>query len=128
MKKKKKKKKKSKKTPRFIINVSSPEGVFNTSFKSSAHPHTNMAKAALNQLTLTCSSELAASEIYMNSVDTGWVSKMSPTPLQSTTRKTPLDEEDGAARILDPIFSIVNSNIFNYPFGVFFQNFMKSDW
>jgi len=40
---------------RFIVNVSSPEGQFGTSFKAPHHPHTNMAKAALNMLTRTTS-------------------------------------------------------------------------
>jgi NAD(P)-dependent dehydrogenase (short-subunit alcohol dehydrogenase family) len=35
---------------KFIVNVSAMEGKFYR-FKTSTHPHTNMAKAALNMLT-----------------------------------------------------------------------------
>jgi NAD(P)-dependent dehydrogenase (short-subunit alcohol dehydrogenase family) len=40
-------------TPSWIINVSSMEGVFNRKSKQFYHPHTNMAKAALNMITRT---------------------------------------------------------------------------
>jgi NAD(P)-dependent dehydrogenase (short-subunit alcohol dehydrogenase family) len=60
-------------TPSWIVNVSSMEGVFDRPYKAPNHPHTNMAKAALNMLTRTSSQQLAIDQIYMNSVDTGWV-------------------------------------------------------
>ena len=45
----------------------------------------------------------------MNSVDTGWVSEMYP--LEHTIKRTvPLDEIDGAMRVLDPIFNAFNHN------------------
>lgn len=59
--------------PTFIINVSSMEGVFYRAYKSSNHAHTNMAKAALNMITRTCALSFSHDNIYMNSVDTGWV-------------------------------------------------------
>jgi NAD(P)-dependent dehydrogenase (short-subunit alcohol dehydrogenase family) len=56
---------------RYIINVSAMEGKFYR-YKMPNHPHTNMAKAALNMLTRTSSEDLAnKSRIFMNSVDTG---------------------------------------------------------
>ena len=93
---------------KHIINVSSMEGRFNK-FKRSCHPHTNMAKASLDMLTRTCGQDFVKDHIYMNSVDTGWVSEMYP--LEHTIKRTvPLDEIDGAMRVLDPIFNAFNHN------------------
>ena len=55
---------------RYIVNVSAMEGKFYR-FKTPNHPHTNMAKAAINMMTRTSSSDYAKSRIYMNAVDTG---------------------------------------------------------
>jgi len=63
--------------PRFIINVSAMEGKFYR-FKSANHPHTNMAKAALNMMTRTSASGYAMEKIYMNAVDTGWINDENP--------------------------------------------------
>jgi NAD(P)-dependent dehydrogenase (short-subunit alcohol dehydrogenase family) len=63
--------------PRFIINVSAMEGQFYR-FKSSDHPHTNMAKASLNMMTRTVGGYYSTFDIYMNSVDTGWVTLENP--------------------------------------------------
>lgn len=57
---------------KFIVNVSAMEGKFYR-YKTPNHPHTNMAKAALNMMTRTCAEDLAKRRIYMNSVDTGYV-------------------------------------------------------
>lgn len=57
---------------KFIVNVSAMEGKFYR-HKTSNHPHTNMAKAALNMMTRTCAADLAKFEIYMTSVDTGTI-------------------------------------------------------
>jgi NAD(P)-dependent dehydrogenase (short-subunit alcohol dehydrogenase family) len=63
---------------RFIINVSAMEGKFYR-YKTPNHPHTNMAKAALNMLTRTSAEDLATNyRIYMNSVDTGWINDENP--------------------------------------------------
>eukprot|EP01050_Picozoa_sp_SAG11_P005140 SAG11_NODE_350_length_10389_cov_6.616618_5_plen_150_part_00 len=92
--------------PRFVVNVSAMEGKFYRT-KTASHPHTNMAKAALNMLTRTSAADYQASGIYMNSVDTGWINDENP--LQKASRlaaegfQTPLDEVDAAARILDPV-------------------------
>ncbi len=85
---------------KHIINVQSPEGQFSIK-KSSVHPHTNMSKAALNQLTQTIASEFIKDNIYVNSVDVGWASSCVPTFIDP-----PLTYEDSAARILDPIFNV----------------------
>ncbi len=69
---------KSPEKPRFIVNVSAMEGQFYKRFKNSTHPHTNMAKAALNMMTRTSGSYYALSDIYMNAADTGWVTDENP--------------------------------------------------
>ncbi|MDO7877442.1 SDR family oxidoreductase [Hymenobacter sp. ASUV-10] len=92
---------------RFIVNVSAMEGQFNRAFKTEFHPHTNMAKAALNMMTRTSAAAYARDGIYMNSVDTGWITDEDPHPRKARKRSAgfvpPLDEVDGAARIYDPI-------------------------
>ncbi|PKP08390.1 MAG: oxidoreductase, partial [Bacteroidetes bacterium HGW-Bacteroidetes-3] len=70
--------KKDKTGQKHIINVSAMEGKFYPSFKEDRHPHTNMAKAALNMLTHTSSGTLAKDGIFMNAVDTGWVTDEDP--------------------------------------------------
>jgi len=87
----------------FIINVSAMEGKFDYDSKSSHHPHTNMAKASLNMMTRTCGSNFAKSNIYMTSVDTGWCTEMDPLHKFTNQRTVPLDEIDGAMRVLHPI-------------------------
>ncbi len=92
---------------RFVVNVSAMEGQFNWANKTVHHPHTNMAKAALNMLTRTSAADYAADRIYMNSVDTGWVTQENPHPIATTLRNEgfvpPLDAVDGAARVVAPI-------------------------
>merc|ERR1719267_262698 len=61
----------------FIVNVSAMEGKFYR-YKTANHPHTNMAKAALNMMTATAAADYAASGIYMNAVDTGWINDENP--------------------------------------------------
>mmetsp|Transcript_35621 Transcript_35621/g.65249 ORF Transcript_35621/g.65249 Transcript_35621/m.65249 type:complete len:531 (-) Transcript_35621:52-1644(-) len=92
---------------RYIVNVSAMEGKFNRR-KTACHPHTNMAKAALNMMTRTSASDLAKNgNIFVTSVDTGWINDESPYT-EAVKRaqdgfQTPLDEIDAAARVLDPI-------------------------
>jgi NAD(P)-dependent dehydrogenase (short-subunit alcohol dehydrogenase family) len=92
---------------RYVVNVSATEGQFSRRYKSASHPHTNMAKAALNMLTRTSAAEFAQHGIYMTSVDTGWVTDERPFPLQQKMLNIgfwpPLDVVDGAARIYHPI-------------------------
>lgn len=104
---------------RYIINVSAMEGKFYR-YKMANHPHTNMAKAALNMLTRTSSEELAKKHrIYMNSVDTGWINDENPLEKAAKTAatnlfQTPIDEIDAASRILDPIFVGVQSDLLEH--------------
>lgn len=92
---------------RYLINVSAVEGQFGALNKSPDHPHTNMAKAALNMLTRTSAAALAARGIHCCSVDTGWVTDEKPAAARArhaaTGWRPPLDVVDGAARIYHPI-------------------------
>ena len=117
--------------PRHIVNVSAMEGSFSRGTKTDKHPHTNMAKAALNMMTLTSAPDYARDHIYMNAVDTGWVTDEDPA--QHATRKRedlgfqpPLDIVDGAARIIDPIFMVANGE----PpcFGRFLKDYKPTAW
>ncbi|MFP6655149.1 MAG: SDR family oxidoreductase, partial [Myxococcota bacterium] len=94
---------------KHVVNVSAMEGQFYRSFKTMRHPHTNMAKAALNMMTRTSAADFVRDGIHMNSVDTGWVTDEDP--FGRAVHKEfeqrfapPLDSIDGAARIMDPIF------------------------
>ena len=94
-------------TSTFIVNVSAMEGQFYR-HKGPEHPHTNMAKAALNMMTRTSAMQYAQHQIYMNSVDTGWINDEQPleTTIVKMTRDQwhpPLDEMDAMARVLDPV-------------------------
>lgn len=104
---------------KHIINVSSMEGRFNK-FKNIFHPHTNMAKASLDMLTRTCAKDFKENNIFMNSVDTGWVSEMLPME-QIRKRTVPLDELDGAMRVLDPVFSGLSGK--ERAYGRFFKDY-----
>ena len=93
---------------KYIVNVSAIEGSFGRGYKGPGHPHTNMAKAALNMLTRTSAREtLDANSILMTSVDTGWITDERPhstrTRLADQGFHAPLDLADGASRVYDPI-------------------------
>ena len=116
---------------KHIVNVSAVEGQFYRRFKTTRHPHTNMAKAALNMMTRTSATDYHADGIHMNSVDTGWVTDEDP--VEIATRKTaehafhpPLDIVDGAARIVDPIISGFNTG--QHVWGQFLRNYRPTDW
>eukprot|EP00746_Dinoflagellata_sp_MGD_P167890 gnl/MRDRNA2_/MRDRNA2_98856_c0_seq1.p1 gnl/MRDRNA2_/MRDRNA2_98856_c0~~gnl/MRDRNA2_/MRDRNA2_98856_c0_seq1.p1 ORF type:complete len:1265 (+),score=232.74 gnl/MRDRNA2_/MRDRNA2_98856_c0_seq1:84-3878(+) len=118
----------------FIVNVTSAEGVFSadgSSAKTSEHPHTNMAKAALNMLTKTAAPELATFGVYCVAVDPGWVSMMRPGDPSNVSRPLPpLSEEDGAARVVAPILDGVETlNKGQSPvYGVLLRNFSVVPW
>ena len=123
--------KKDKTGKKHIINVSAMEGKFHRFFKESRHPHTNMAKAALNMLTHTASGELAKFGIFMNAVDTGWVTDEDPAEMAKMKQEVhdfqpPLDIVDGAARVMDPLFDGINTG--KHWCGKFLKDYFPIDW
>jgi NAD(P)-dependent dehydrogenase (short-subunit alcohol dehydrogenase family) len=115
---------------KHIVNVSAVEGQFHRQYKTSKHPHTNMAKAALNMMTRTSADDYVRDGVHMNSVDTGWVTDEDPSHI--ARRKTdegfhpPLDIVDGAARIVDPIFGGLNSG--THVWGLFLKDYKPVPW
>ncbi|GAA4971857.1 NAD(P)-dependent dehydrogenase (short-subunit alcohol dehydrogenase family) [Nonomuraea thailandensis] len=114
---------------RYVVNVSAVEGQFAAAYKTGGHPHTNMAKAALNMLTRTSAGELAARHVYMCSVDTGWITDEKPLPERDrharTGWRTPLDVVDGAARVYDPI---VRGEAGDPVHGVLLKDYREVPW
>jgi NAD(P)-dependent dehydrogenase (short-subunit alcohol dehydrogenase family) len=113
----------------YVVNVSAMEGQFGRGYKGPGHPHTNMAKAALNMLTRTSAGEMLSDGILMTSVDTGWITDERPHPtkvrLADEGFHSPLDLVDGAARVYDPI---VRGEAGEDLHGVFLKDYAPSPW
>jgi NAD(P)-dependent dehydrogenase (short-subunit alcohol dehydrogenase family) len=114
-----------------VVNVSAMEGQFYRRWKTDKHPHTNMAKAALNMMTRTSAVDYVRDGIHMNSVDTGWVTDEDPALFAA--RKTaihdfhpPLDIVDGAARIVDPLFDGIATG--EHQWGLFLKDYKPAPW
>ena len=116
---------------KHIVNVTAMEGKFHRFRKADRHPHTNMAKAALNMMTHTAASDLVKYGIYMNAVDTGWVTDEDPAALAALKRQKhdfqpPLDIVDGAARVCDPFFDGILTG--KHWCGKFLKDYFPIDW
>ena len=116
---------------KHIVNVSAMEGIFSRGPKTDKHPHTNMAKAALNMMTLTASRDYVKDGIHMNAVDTGWVTDVDPA-IHADRKKVeldfapPLDIVDGAARVCDPFFAGLLTG--EHVYGRFLKDYKPSNW
>lgn len=113
---------------RFIVNVSSVEGRFNTKQKLARHVHTNMAKASLNMMTHSISTDFAKDRIFVYSCDPGWVSNQFPPEYEISKNFTPyLTFDDGAARVLYPVVKNLNEEkiIDN---GSFYKDYQVIDY
>ena len=114
---------------KYIVNVSAMEGVFGRGYKGPGHPHTNMAKAALNMLTRTSATEMLGDGILMTAVDTGWITDERPhytkVRLAQEGFHAPLDLVDGAARVYDPI---VQGELGHDLYGCFLKDYQRAGW
>jgi NAD(P)-dependent dehydrogenase (short-subunit alcohol dehydrogenase family) len=116
---------------RFIVNVTSPEGRYYRRYKGPWHPHTNMAKAALDMMTRTCAEELASHGVFLSSVDPGWVSDQHTMAVRDVLNTSadfcpPVSVEDAAARVLDPVYSAIEGA--PPAWGVVFRNYAPCPW
>ena len=83
-------------------------------------------------MTRTAAADYAKDGIYMNSVDTGWITNENPVPVKAKIEETqdtytPLDTIDGMARVYDPIARGVNEA--QAPlFGCFLKDYAPYPW
>lgn len=115
---------------RYVVNVSAVEGQFDRVYKGAEHPHTNMAKAALNMLTRTTASELAENGVHVTSVDPGWFTDQQPEPARARRTaagfRPPLDVVDAAARIYHPI--VRGERDGDPPSGCLLKDYQVANW
>ena len=115
---------------KYVVNVSAMEGQFSRNYKGPGHPHTNMAKAALNMLTRTSGQEMLETDaILVTAVDTGWITDERPHPTKMRLAEegfhAPLDLVDGAARVYDPI---VQGELGRDIYGCFVKDYEPAAW
>ncbi|KAK8842953.1 hypothetical protein M9Y10_025819 [Tritrichomonas musculus] len=98
----------------YIISVHAREGLFEPE-KGPKHIHTNMAKAALHMMTRTLIEDKtlathAGKRFSIHGCDPGWISVDEYYEKDRPFNIPPLDEIDGAARILYPLFKNLPSS------------------
>ncbi len=116
---------------KHVVLVSAMEGQFYREHKTDRHPHTNMAKAALNMIVRTSAPDYARDGIHLNAVDTGWVTDEDPAHLAERKAEEhafspPLDVVDGAARIVAPIVDGFRTG--RHEAGRFFKDYRPAPW
>jgi NAD(P)-dependent dehydrogenase (short-subunit alcohol dehydrogenase family) len=116
---------------KHVVLVSAMEGQFYRQHKTDRHPHTNMAKAALNMIVRTSAPDYAKDGIHLNAVDTGWVTDEDPAHLaerkvEEHAFAPPLDVVDGAARIVAPIFDGFRTG--RHEAGLFYKDYRPAPW
>jgi NAD(P)-dependent dehydrogenase (short-subunit alcohol dehydrogenase family) len=116
---------------KHVVLVSAMEGQFYREHKTDRHPHTNMAKAALNMIVRTSAPDYARDGIFLNAVDTGWVTDEDPAHLAERKAEEhafspPLDVVDGAARIVAPILDGFRTG--SHAAGLFFKDYRPAPW
>jgi hypothetical protein len=82
-------------------------------------------------MTLTSAPDYAKAGIFMNAVDTGWVTDEDAAHLALRKQdehdfQPPLDIVDGAARVCDPFFSGILSG--NHVWGKFLKDYKSTTW
>jgi len=103
-----------------VIMVTAVEGQFDSSKRDGHHTHTNMCKAGINMMVYTMGTAPDKS-LHIYSVDPGFVSGVNP-----FNKHYPLLPEDGAARILDPVFNVHRETPLKS--GIKLKDYQESPW